>query len=198
MERFFPFMLVLAISDLAIKIIPPKRAMMMLQVSKETRKVMEEVPPPAVIKVKADQDPTNVLNAIPQVMKLCKITSIDLSKMKMPTKEQEKLAEVIGKCTFLAGLNLRDNMTGPKGAGKLAAVLGQCASLAHLDLRGNGIGDEGAGRLAAVLGQCASLSHLNLEWNGIGDEGVGRLAAVLGQCASLAHLKLGCNRIAVD
>ena len=149
-----PLVGLLGITDVAMELIPAKRGMMMLRVSKGTRTAMMAAQPPAVIQVKADQDPTNVLDAIPRVMEWCKITSIDLSKMKMPTKKAEKLAEVIGECSSLAHLNLNGNEIGAEGAERLAAVLGKCASLAHLDLGSNEIGD-GAGRLAAVLGQCA-------------------------------------------
>ena len=120
---------------------------------------MQRVSPPAMIKVKKGQTflTESVTTAILDMMKWCRITTINLSNATI----------------------------GAEGAERLAAVLGQCASLAHLDLCENRIGAEGTGRLAAVLGHCASLAHLDLGCNGIGAEGAGRLAAVLGQCASL-------------
>ena len=117
---------------------------------------MQRVNPPAIIKVKKGKtflvQSRGVQGAMLDMMKWCRISTINLSNATI----------------------------GAEGAGRLAVVLGQCASLAHLDLQGNGIGDEGAGRLAAVLGQCASLAHLDLGYNGIGAEGAGMLAAVLG------------------
>ena len=50
----------------------------------------------------------------------------------------------------------------PIGAQGLAGVLGQCSSLAALELRENEIGDEGARSLAQVLGECSSLATLDL------------------------------------
>ena len=122
--------------ELAIRMIPGERSVMLLQVSKTMRTAMQRVSPPAMIKVKKGQGclTESVKHAILDMMKWCRITTINLSNATI----------------------------GAEGAGRLAAVLGQCASLAHLDLRGNGIGAEGAGRLAAVLGQCASLAHLDL------------------------------------
>ena len=155
--------------ELAIRVIPEERSVMLLQVSKTMRTAMQRVSPPAMIKVRKGQTflTKNIQSAILDMMKWCRITAINLSNARI----------------------------GAEGAGGLAAVLGQCASLAHLNLRANGIGDEGAGRLAAVLGQCTSLAHLDLGGNGIRAEGAGGLAAVLGQCASLAHLNLRENGI---
>ena len=120
--------------ELAIRVIPEERSVMLLQVSKTMRTAMQRVSPPAMIKVKKGHFFTeSVKNAILDMMKWCRITAINLSNATI----------------------------GAEGAGGLAAVLGQCASLAHLDLGWNEIGAEGAGRLAAVLGQCASLAHLD-------------------------------------
>ena len=116
--------------ELAIRLIPAGMTLMLLQVSKTMRTAMQRVSPPAMIKVKRGQRPESVENAMLNMMKWCRITTINLSN-----------------ATIRA-----------EGAGRLAAVLGQCASLAHLDLRGNGIGDEGAGRLASVAKHCPSLS----------------------------------------
>ena len=120
--------------ELAIRVIPGERSVMLLQVSKTMRTAMQRVSPPAMIKVKKGQTflTESVKDAILDMMKWCRITAINLSNTRI----------------------------GDEGAGRLAAVLGQCAALAHLSLRANGIGAEGAGRLAAVLGQCASLAHL--------------------------------------
>ena len=133
--------------ELAIRVIPEERSVMLLQVSKTMRTAMLRVSPPAMIKVKKGQTflTESLKNAILDMMKRCRITAIDLSNA----------------------------IIRAEGAARLATVLGQCASLAHLDLRGNWIGAEGAGRLAAVLGQCASLAHLSLGYNGIGAEGAG-------------------------
>ena len=145
--------------ELAIRLIPQERSVMLLQVSKTMRTAMQRVSPPAMIKVKKGQTllTESVQSAMLDIMKWCRITAINLSN-----------------ATIRAA-----------GAGRLAAVLAQCASLAHLDLRWNEIGAEGAGRLAAVLGQCASLAHLDLRGNVIGAEGAGRLAAVVERCPSL-------------
>ena len=125
--------------ELAIRVIPEERSVMLLQVSKTMRTAMQRVSPPAMIKVKKGQRPETLKHAMLNMMKWCRITAID---------------------RFNANIKAH-------GVGRLAAVLGQCASLAHLDLGGNEIGHEGAGRLwlAAVLGQCASLAHLDLGGN---------------------------------
>ena len=117
--------------ELAIRVIPGERSVMLLQVSKTMRTAMQRVSPPAMIKVKKGQIflTESVKDAILDMMKWCRITVIDLSN-----------------ATIRA-----------EGAERLAAVLGQCASLAHLNLGGNGIGAEGAGRLAAVAKRCPSL-----------------------------------------
>ena len=132
--------------ELAIRMIPGERSVMLLQVSKTMRTAMQRVSPPAMIKVKKGHTflTESVKNAILDMMKWCRITAIDLSNAKIRAE----------------------------GAGRLAAVLGQCASLAHLDIGSNGIGAEGAGRLAAGLGQCASLAHLYLSYNEIGTDGL--------------------------
>ena len=109
--------------ELAIRVIPEERSVMLLQVSKTMRTAMQRVSPPAMIKVTFEtlqgQRPESVKNAMLNMMKWCRITAIDLSYATI----------------------------GAEGAGRLAAVLGQCASLAHLDLGYNRIGAEGAGRL---------------------------------------------------
>ena len=112
--------------ELAIRVIPEERSVMLLQVSKTMRTAMQRVSPPAMITVKQGQTflTESVQSALLDMMKWCRITAINLSNAPI----------------------------GAEGAGGLAAVLAQCASLAHLDLRGNRIRDEGAGRLAAVLG----------------------------------------------
>jgi hypothetical protein len=148
--------------ELAQRVIPGERSMMLRQVSKTMRTAMERVRPPAMIKAKRGQRTESVEKGILDKMRWCRITDIDLSNTRIKAE----------------------------GAGRLAAVLPQCPSLAHLNHKENGIGAEGAGRLATVLQQCTRLAHLNLAWNEIGDEGVGMLAAALPQCPSLAHLNL--------
>ena len=104
--------------ELAIRVIPEERSVMLLQVSKTMRTAMHRVRPPAMITVKQGQRTESVKNAMLNLMKWCRITAIDLSYTSIKAD----------------------------GVGRLAAVLGQCASLAHLGLRMNGIGAEGAGR----------------------------------------------------
>ena len=155
--------------ELAIRLIPQERCVMLLQVSKTMRTAMQRVSPPAMIKVTFEtlqgQRPESVKNAMLNMMKWCRVTAFDLSWTNIQADGVERLAAVLGQCASLAHLNLGPNEIGAEGAGRLAAVLGHCASLAHLDLGVNMIGDEGAERLAAVLGQCTSLAHLNLGGN---------------------------------
>ena len=103
--------------ELAIRVIPEKRSVMLLQVSKTMRTAMLRVRPPAMIKVKKGQTflTESIQSAMLDMMKRCRLTAINLTN-----------------ATIRA-----------KGAGRLAAVLGQCASLAHLDLHWNRIGAEG-------------------------------------------------------
>ena len=67
--------------ELAIRVIPEERAVMLLQVSKTMRTAMRRVSPPAMIKVRQGQRPESVKNAILNMMKWCRITAIaiDLS-----------------------------------------------------------------------------------------------------------------------
>ena len=143
--------------ELARKVIPPERAVMMRQVSKTVRTAIGRVKPAVIIKVKQNQGMERVEEGMREMVRWARITVIDLDGCKIEGE----------------------------GAGRLAAVLGQCPSLAHLDLGFNSIGDEGAGRLAVALGQCLSLAHLDLGGNSIGAEGAGRLDAVAEQCPSL-------------
>ena len=100
--------------DLAIRVIPGERIVMLLQVSKTMRTAMQRVSPPAMIDVKRGQRPESVKNAMLNMMKWCRITTI-----------RGRFGKTIQA----------------DGVGRLAAVLGQCASLAHLDLGENKIGD---------------------------------------------------------
>ena len=65
--------------ELAIRVIPEERSVMLLQVSKTVRTAMQRVSPPAMIKVKRGQRPESVENAMLNMMKWCRITAIDLS-----------------------------------------------------------------------------------------------------------------------
>ena len=65
--------------ELAIRVIPEERSVMLLQVSKTMRTAMQRVSPPAMIKVKRGQRPESVGNAMLNMMKWCRITAIDLS-----------------------------------------------------------------------------------------------------------------------
>ena len=67
--------------ELAIRVIPGERSVMLLQVSKTMRTAMQRVSPPAMIKVKKGQIflTESVKNAILDMMKWCRITAINLS-----------------------------------------------------------------------------------------------------------------------
>ena len=108
--------------ELARRIIPGERCMMLRQVSKTMRTAMERVRPPVMIKVKRRQRTESVEKGIMDMTRWYRITAIDLSNARI----------------------------GAEGAGRLAAVLPQCPSLAHLDLGLNEIGAEGAGRIEEV------------------------------------------------
>ena len=122
--------------ELAIRLIPEERSVMLLQVSKTMRTAMHRVRPgpPAMIKVKQGQrtESVELENAILDMMKCCRITAIHIFNANMKAD----------------------------GVGRLAPVLGQCASLAqaHLNLGENEIGADGAGRLAAVAKCCLLLT----------------------------------------
>ncbi len=66
-------------------------------------------------------------------------------------------------------------------------MLGQCSAMTHVHLRNNWIGKAGAKSLAGVLAQCTALAHLDLrEHNDIGNVGGGRLrASWCGQASGL-------------
>ena len=68
--------------ELAIRVIPEERSVMLLQVSKTMRTAMQRVSPPAKIKIKwAMQWCESVKNAMLNMMKIslkwCRITAID-------------------------------------------------------------------------------------------------------------------------
>ena len=67
--------------ELAIRVIPEERSVMLLQVSKTMRTAMHRVRPPAMIKVKQGQRTESVKNAMLNMMKIllkwCRITAID-------------------------------------------------------------------------------------------------------------------------
>jgi len=114
--------------ELARRVIPGERSVMLRQVSKAMRTAMERVRPPVRIKVKRGQRTESVEKGIVDMTRWCRITAIDLSKA----------------------------WIGAEGAGRLAAVLPQCPSLAHLHLWGNEIGAQGAEMLAAMPITCPS------------------------------------------
>ena len=196
--------------ELAIRVIPAERSVMLLQVSKEMRTAMQRVSPLAMIKVKKGQllerktilTVQHVATSLKQLVGKqnfkCMTELVSaycfpaINKTFLTKSVQSAMLDMMKWCRITA-IDLTNTKIRAEGAGGLAVVLGQCASLAHLDLRGNRIGDEGAGRRSVVLGQCASLAHLDLGNNEIRDEGV-----VLEQCASLAHLNLCRNRIGAE
>ena len=170
--------------DVARRIVPAQRAVMLRLVSKSIRAAMGAIKPAGMIKVKGRQGEEEVSAGLVRMMQWCRITILILSGTgwTLGTEGMERFAAVLLQCPSFAYLDLGCTSLGAEGAGRLAAVLPQCPSLAHLDLSGNGIEDEGAGRLAAVLPQYPSLAHLYLSGNELGDEGERRLAGVRTQC----------------
>ena len=181
--------------EVAVRMVPAERAVMLLSVSRAARAAMERVRPAARVKAKGEQGIETVEGGLCAFLRWCRVTMLELSRQGIRAEGVARLAAVLGQSPSLAHLDLGNNNIGDEEAGWPAAVLGQCPSLAHLDLSYNNIGAEGAGRLATALGECPSLAHLNLSWNNIGAEGAGRLAAVLWQCPSLTHLNLDSNDI---
>ena len=93
--------------ELARRVIPGERSVMLRQVSRPMRAAMERVRPPALIKVKRGQRAQTVERGMLDMTQWGRITAIVLSNVEI----------------------------GAAGAARLAAVLGQCPSLVHLDLR---------------------------------------------------------------
>ena len=87
--------------ELAIRVIPEERSVMLLQVSKTMRTAMQRVRPPAMIKAKKGQRPESVENAMFNMMKWCRITAIaiDLS-------DEDIRADVVGRLAAVLGLSL--------------------------------------------------------------------------------------------
>ena len=92
--------------ELARRVIPAERAVMMRQVSKTVRTAMGRVQPTAMIKVKKNQGMKRVEVGMREMTRWARITILDLDGCKIQGA----------------------------GAGRLAAALGQCPSLAHLIL----------------------------------------------------------------
>ena len=93
--------------ELARRIIPGERSVMLRQVSRPMRAAMERVRPPALIKVKRGQRAQTVERGMLDMTQWGRITAIVLSNVEI----------------------------GAAGAARLAAVLVQCPSLVRLDLR---------------------------------------------------------------
>ena len=75
--------------ELAIRVIPEERSVMLLQVSKTMRTAMQHVSPPAMITVKRGQRPESVKNAMLNMMKWCRITALDLSNARIRAEGAE-------------------------------------------------------------------------------------------------------------
>ena len=188
--------------ELARRVLPAERSVMLRQVSKAMRAATESIKPWAMIKVKANQGIERMEEDVLDMNEWCRITSIDMSSTRIGAEGAERLAAVLRRCPCpsLVHLDLSDNIIEDEGVSRLASRLEQCPSLAHLNLCANWIGDDGMEGLAGVLHRCASLAHLDLSRNSIEDAGVARLAMQLqyGVCPSLAHLHLSSNGIGAD
>ena len=89
---------------------------------------------------------------------LCRVTSLDLVRLRIGAEGAARLAAVLPQCPSLADLSLPSNDIRAEGAAQLAAVLPQCTSLAHLSLVGHiDFGAEGVELL-----QAAALPSLDL------------------------------------
>ena len=86
--------------ELAIRLIPEERSVMLLQVSKTMRTAMQRVSPPAMIKVKEGETflTESVKNAMLDMMKWCRITTINLSNATIRAEGAGRLAAVLGQC----------------------------------------------------------------------------------------------------
>ena len=69
--------------ELARRVIPGERSMMLRQVSKTTRTAMERLMPPVRIKVKRGQRTESVEKGILDMTRWCRITAIDLSNVRI-------------------------------------------------------------------------------------------------------------------
>ena len=81
--------------ELATRLIPGERSVMLLQVSKTMRSAMQRVRPPAMIKAKAGQQTGGVQTAILGMIKWCRITAIDLSNAAIRAEGAGGLAAVL-------------------------------------------------------------------------------------------------------
>ena len=89
--------------ELAIRVIPAERSVMLLQVSKTMRTAMQRVRPPAMIKVKKGQGTfltESVKNAMLNMMEWCRITTINLSNATIRAEGAGRLAAVLGQCAL--------------------------------------------------------------------------------------------------
>ena len=85
--------------ELAIRVIPAERSVMLLQVSKTMRTAMQRVSPPAMIKAKKGQTylTESMQSAMLDMMKWCRITAIDLSNATIRAEGAGRLAAVLGQ-----------------------------------------------------------------------------------------------------
>ena len=87
--------------ELAIRVIPEERSVMLLQVSKTMRTAMQRVSPPAMIIAKLNRGQAilteSVKNAMLDMMKWCRITTITLSNARIGAEGAGRLAAVLGQ-----------------------------------------------------------------------------------------------------
>jgi hypothetical protein len=96
----------LGVKEMAGRIIPAERAVLLLSVSREVREAVESVRPAAQVKAKRGQGMETVESGLSALSRWCRITALDLSSLSIEAEGAGRLAAVLGQCTSLARLNL--------------------------------------------------------------------------------------------
>ena len=176
--------------------IPAERTLMLGATSKRMRGLLAGLQRrvPVVVRVVHPDSVESMIRGLPVMMGWCNVVSLEVH-CEIGRRHVTRLARVLGQCSSLAELDLRNGGLNATGARSIAGALGACSALTKLGLSGARIGDAGARSLAGVLRNCTSLVRLDLSDNLIGDKGVEELCTALQHCPSLAKLYLSHNDI---
>lgn len=181
---------------------PETRTLMMQLVSKDMRKLVQEVKPNASVQWNTNFKVDFVLRQFTRLAKEVTITHLKLSHARMWFREKLRLVTGLSHCRNIQILNLRATRLGRgRGIEFLAKLLSLMRDLKELNVSKNFIDLHDGSLLTEGLGKCTSLQILNLNDNGIFDNQEGRedLSDVtilnLKTCVNLQRLCLRHNSI---
>ena len=155
--------------EVARRMVPAGRAVMLLRVSKTVRAAVRGVRPAAWVWVRRNQPRASVEAGVLGLVQWSCVIALDLRDVWEAEGDGARPAALLPRCLMITGLDLGWKELVAEGAARLAEVLPQCTSLTRLDLGNNNIGAEGVGKnaqmlreLRQVLGKCTLLSRLEI------------------------------------